>query len=77
MRIVEILEFKNDGYNNIYKTSTGNFGYLLTWSTDYEEFQNGVGQYPCAIVELFTGEVKVIHAELIKFHEESSKMEDE
>lgn len=37
------------------------------FSVDYEEFETGPGNYAAAIIELPTGEVKVIRADLIRF----------
>lgn len=37
------------------------------WSVDYQEFDNGPGQYPIAIVEGKDGIVKLVHPTLIKF----------
>lgn len=37
------------------------------WSTDYEEYENGPGLMPVAIVEKDDGSVCSVYADLIKF----------
>ncbi len=41
--------------------------FFHTFSTNYEEFDNGPGLYPVAIVETLDGTVKVVPAEQISF----------
>lgn len=42
-------------------------GRFLSFSTDFEELRDGIGQMPVALVELDNGEVKVVYAEQIQF----------
>lgn len=45
-------------------------GRLLAWSTDFEDLQYGVGQYPVAIVEdVDSGHVHSLPVELVRFCE--------
>jgi hypothetical protein len=45
-------------------------GRILAWSTDFEDLQDGKGQYPVAIIEdLESGKVHSIPVELIRFCE--------
>jgi hypothetical protein len=42
-------------------------GFLLAWSTDFEELRDGVGQCPVGIVEMSDGNVRIVPAERIRF----------
>jgi hypothetical protein len=39
------------------------------FSTEYEEFENGPGNYTVAVIELGNGEVKLVSPDCIKFME--------
>ena len=39
------------------------------WSTDHEEYQEGPGQFPVAIIENSEGEVRLATVDTIKFQE--------
>ena len=47
--------------------------YFLTWGTDCEEYENGVGNYTTAIIELDDGTVKSVYCENIKFIDREKK----
>lgn len=38
-----------------------------SWGCDYEELENGPGNYSVAIIELPGGSIKLVHPENIKF----------
>ena len=46
-------------------------GYFHAWSSSYEEFESGPGQYPVGIVEKPDGEIKVVYAGNIQFETRS------
>lgn len=50
-----------------YKDETTNMGRFIAFTTDFMELQDGIGQYPVAIVELEDGAVQVVYAEQIQF----------
>lgn len=37
------------------------------FSTEYEIQEEGITHYPCAIIELETGKIEIVHATLIEF----------
>ncbi len=41
--------------------------YFHAWGVNYQEFEEGPGNYSTAIIELDSGEVKNIEAEMIEF----------
>ena len=41
--------------------------YFHAWSTDYEEFENGPGHVPVAIVEDKDGRINIVYAGHIRF----------
>ena len=42
-------------------------GHFHGWTTDYEELNNGVGQYPAGVIELADGTIVVAAASCMKF----------
>lgn len=42
-------------------------GRFIAFATDFMELQDGIGQYPVAIVELEDGIVQVVYVEQIQF----------
>ena len=43
------------------------------FSTDYEELNNGVGQYPVAIVELEDGSLDAVYVDQVRFTDREVK----
>lgn len=68
MRPVFILEYDH----TLKTTKRAHAGLFHRWSIDYEELAGGIGHYPCAIVELSDGSVRVVPAFLIEFVEEKN-----
>jgi len=67
-RKVVIYEYKKaKGQTHFEKVSVGH-GLFHQFGMDYEEFENGTGNYSTAIVEMPDGEVKNIPVELIVFN---------
>jgi hypothetical protein len=54
-----------------FREKHGYFGYFHEWSSNYDEFENGPGQYPVGIVEKPNGEIKIVYAENIQFETRS------
>lgn len=50
-----------------YKDETTSMGRFIAFATDFMELQDGIGQYPVAIVELEDGTVQVVYVEQIQF----------
>lgn len=62
----EYVEIKAEPYNYMELQEKGE-AYLLEFGVDYEELENGVGNYSTAIINLDDGTVKNIPVENIKF----------
>ena len=43
------------------------------WGMDYEEFDNGAGNFSTAIIERDDGKVENVPAEMIEFHKQNFK----
>jgi len=50
-----------------YKDETTSMGRFIAFATDFMELQDGIGQYPVAIVELEDGTVQVVYVEQVQF----------
>lgn len=57
-------------FKDFKKTEFSYVGYLLTWSTHYEELQQGIGQYPVAIIAAEDGNVFLEPPQCIQFIKE-------
>lgn len=55
------------GFYDIHTKKAKGLAWFHQFGQDHEEFENGPGNYPIAIIELDNGEVKVILAQDIKF----------
>ena len=75
MRKVEWWEYKRDEKGVYVRDETGGYekvrgkGMFRRFGIDYEEFENGPGNYSTAIIELQDGTIKNIPVENIKFVE--------
>ena len=56
-----------------YKDEGFAMGRFIAFTTDFMELQDGIGQYPVAIVELEDGTVQVVYAEQIQFTDRKEK----
>ena len=63
MRRVLVSEYTNDGIIPKYE------GWFHGISVDYEEFENGPGQFPVAIVEDDKGQLNIEYVKYVKFVE--------
>lgn len=50
-----------------YMDESFEMGRFIAFATDFLELQDGIGQYPVAIVELEDGTVQVVYVEQIQF----------
>ena len=57
----------NGAINEPLKLKEDYKGKFLGFSTDFEELENGVGNYPVALVETDGGEIRVHPVALVKF----------
>lgn len=48
-------------------------GLFHQFSQDFEEFENGPGNYPVALVETGCGQIKIVYAHQIKFTDAPTK----
>ena len=73
MRKVEIFEYiKNTGKREKVKVADG---FFHQFGTDYEEFENGPGNFTTAIVETSDGEILNVPIHLVKFIKNGEKTE--
>ena len=58
--------------NNATDTTFEN-GFFHEWSVEYEELENGVGQFPVAIIEDETGYIHALHTSMMVFVDQNEQ----
>lgn len=69
MRKVEIVKREYISGGDYVMVPTGEAGYFHRFGIDHEEYETGPGNYPVAIIEMPTGNIKIVYAEFIRFLE--------
>lgn len=67
MRKVQWYEYKKAEGSYLWKKAHQGEAFFHGWGVDYEELENGPGNYSTAIIELLDGTVKNIPAEMVVF----------
>lgn len=61
------VEYKKISYEKGKAVETVIKGTFECWSQNYEEFESGIGIYPCAIIVDDSGQVDCVYAGEVKF----------
>ena len=68
MKRIEIYKYmKDENPPHKLKLVFDTFGEFHQWGCDYEEFEEGPGNYSTAIVELADGTIRNVPVEMVKF----------
>lgn len=67
MKTVMIYKWERLGDDTFHSKVEQGEAKFHEWGVDYEEFEEGPGNFSAAIIELNDGSVELVHASLIKF----------
>jgi len=68
LRKVVLYKYERVKFSNRYEKVPDGHGLFHGFGVDYEELENGVGNYTTAIVEIPSGEIKNVPVELVIFN---------
>lgn len=67
---VKVFKWKsrNNGTFDLERVSDGE-AVFCAWGVDFQEMENGIGNYSCAIIKRDDGKIENVPVEMIQFYE--------